>query len=221
MDLRPTAFLGLQLSLHRLQTPTSTLLSDLHLAVPAGCVHTVMGASGSGKSSLLAAICGTLEPGMRCNGTVHVNGRRLDTLPTHQRAVGLLLQDDLLFAHLSVLENLLFAVRPGPQAQRRQQAVAALADVELAAYAQANPATLSGGQRARVALARALLAHPVALLLDEPFSKLDTALRQRMREQVFGAIAQRRIAAILVTHDPADIADPARLTVLGRQSDHA
>jgi putative thiamine transport system ATP-binding protein len=143
-----------------------------------------------------------------------LNGQRIDTLPTHQRRVGLLLQDDLLFAHLSVLENLLFAVPAGPQAGRRAQALAALAEVELPDYAGANPATLSGGQRARVALARALLARPQALMLDEPFAKLDAPLRQRMRELLFGAVAARGIAAVLVTHDAADVADTQRLTQL-------
>ena len=204
----------LQIRLRCLQTPQRELLHDLALDVPGGAVHTVMGASGTGKSSLLAAVCGTLDEGMAFDGTVHLNGQRIDTLPTHQRRVGLLLQDDLLFAHLSVLENLLFAVPAGPQAGRRAQALAALAEVELPDYAGANPATLSGGQRARVALARSLLAQPLALMLDEPFAKLDAPLRQRMRELLFGAVAARGIAAVLVTHDAADVVDTGRLTQL-------
>ena len=205
----------LKIQMHSLRTPAGVLLADVTIEVPSGVLHTVMGPSGSGKSSLLAVVCGTLDAGLAFDGTVVLHGKRIDTLPTHRRRVGLLMQDDLLFAHLTVLENLLFAVPAGPHAARRVRALEALAEVELQAYADADPATLSGGQRARVALARALLAEPMALMLDEPFSKLDAPLRQRMRELLRGAVAKRGIPAILVSHDAADVADLQRLTVLG------
>jgi putative thiamine transport system ATP-binding protein len=171
-----------------------------------------MGESGSGKSSLLAAVCGTLDAALRFDGEVHLNGLRIDPLPTQARRVGILFQDDLLFPHMTVRENLLFALPRGDATQREALAAQALQDVEMGDYLHTDPATLSGGQRARVALARALLAQPRALLLDEPFSRLDAALRVRMRALVFGMVRARGIPALLVTHDAEDIADPACLT---------
>jgi len=205
---------SLQVHIARLATADSVLVHDLQLDVAPGHIHTVMGASGSGKSSVLAAICGTLAPGLQFSGSVMLGGRRIDHLPTEQRKVGILFQDDLLFGHMTVAENLLFAVPAGPATERRARVVAGLADLELTGVAEANPATLSGGQRARVALMRALLAEPQALLLDEPFSRLDAALRARVRDFVFTRVRKRRIPALMVTHDEADIADPALLTLL-------
>ena len=206
--------MSLQIQLENLRSPKGALLRGLHLAVDSGCVHTLMGPSGCGKSSLLAVVCGTLPSALQFEGSVSLNGRRIDILPTQTRRVGILFQEDLLFAHLNVRENLLFAVRAGPQAQREAAVAQALDDVEMQGFDQADPATLSGGQRARIALARALLARPEALLLDEPFSRLDTGLRGRMRDLVFGLVAARAIPALLVTHDISDVADTRRLTRL-------
>jgi putative thiamine transport system ATP-binding protein len=210
--------MGLQIDVARLALRQhdidTALISSLQITVPPGIVHTVMGASGSGKSSLLAAVCGTLAPVFRFDGAVSLNGKRIDTLPTQQRRVGILFQDDLLFAHMTVRENLLFAVPAGPKAQREAVVKQALDDLELPGFAHADPATLSGGQRARIALMRALLAQPHALLLDEPFSRLDAALRSRMRDFVFAAVRTRQIPVLLVTHDAADVADAAHLTRL-------
>ena len=204
----------LQVHVEQLATADSVLIRDFTLRVEPGQIHTIMGASGSGKSSLLSAICGTLAPGLRFTGAVWLGGRRIDTLPTEQRQVGILFQDDLLFAHMTVAENLLFAVPAGPRAQRQIRVSTGLADLELSDFAHANPATLSGGQRARVALMRALLADPHALLLDEPFSRLDAELRERVRQFVFDLVRKRGIPVLMVTHDEADIADPALLTRL-------
>lgn len=173
-----------------------------------------MGASGSGKSSLLAAVCGTLPPAFSLEGRITLDTHRIDTLPTEQRRVGILFQDDLLFAHMTVRENLLFAVPPGPKAQREAAVAQALIDLELPQFAHADPATLSGGQRTRVALLRALLAQPQALMLDEPFSKLDAALRERMRRYLFATVRTRHIPVLLVTHDVADVADSSHTTHL-------
>ena len=213
--------MSLDVQIHNLSSPAGLLLHELQLHIAPGTVHTLMGASGSGKSSVLAAICGTLGEGMVWEGTVHLDGQRIDLLPTQARRVGILFQEDLLFAHMTVRENLLFAVPQLPKGslkvrdKLREDVVAhALADVEMGDFLHADPATLSGGQRARVSLARALLAQPRALLLDEPFSKLDVALRARMRALVFGLVKARNIPALLVTHDAADIAQADALTML-------
>lgn len=210
------------LSVHitTLGSPQRTLLRDLHFEVPPGAVLTLMGPSGSGKSSVLGSIAGTLASvaegagALHLEGSVRLNGTDLTHTPTALRGIGLLFQDPLLFAHLTVAENLLFAVPPGPRAQRQAAVQQALAEADLAGFGDRDPATLSGGQRSRVALMRALLARPQALLLDEPFSKLDAALRDQFRAFVFEHIRARGIPAVLVTHDAADIADPARVLEL-------
>jgi putative thiamine transport system ATP-binding protein len=204
--------MSLHIEVNSLSSPAGVLLRNLTLDIAAGQVHTLMGESGSGKSSLLAAICGTLDEAMRFEGSVQLNGLSLDPLPTQARRVGILFQDDLLFPHMTVRENLLFATPRGERVAREALVAQALRDVEMTDYLHADPATLSGGQRGRVALARALLAQPLALLLDEPFSRLDAALRARMRALVFGMVKARGIPALLVTHDAEDVADAEALT---------
>lgn len=210
----------LQVHITQLGSAQRVLLKDLRFTVQPGHVLTLMGPSGSGKSSVLAAIAGTLgsvaegTQALRAQASVRLNGEDISQRPTAQRGVGLLFQDPLLFAHLTVAENLLFAVPPGPRAQRLAQVQQALAEAGLQGYGERDPATLSGGQRARVALMRALLAQPRALLLDEPFSKLDAALRDQFRAFVFEHIRARQIPAVLVTHDAADVADADQLIAL-------
>jgi putative thiamine transport system ATP-binding protein len=185
------------------------LLKDFSLNCAKGQIITLMGPSGCGKSSLLAAIAGLKIDGITAQLEVNLEGQKVDQLPTSQRKIGLLFQDDLLFAHMSVRENLLFAVPLGPQAERAAQADGALKELGFEAMASRSPLTLSGGQRARVSLMRTLLAKPRALLLDEPFSKLDAALRQQFRDLVFDHARRLQLPTLLVTHDAADVANPS------------
>ncbi len=183
-----------------------SLVPALDLAVAPGTVTTVMGPSGAGKSTLLAFIGGFLDPAFTASGRVLVDGTDVTDLPAEQRRIGILFQDDLLFPHLSVGGNLAFGlaetIRGRPARQERIEA--ALASAGLDGFARRDPATLSGGQRARIALLRTLLAEPHALLLDEPFAKLDTALRRDFRSFVFAHASERRLPTLLVTHDIDD-----------------
>ena len=197
---------GLELSDVTLALAERPVIAGLSLSVSSRDLVTVMGPSGSGKSSLLAFICGTLDPAFRAAGTLSLDGVEIGGLPPERRRVGILFQDDLLFPHLSVAENLAFGL-PASVAGRKARAEhieEALAEADLAGFGDRDPATLSGGQRARVALLRTLLAEPKALLLDEPFAKLDVALRDRFRRFVFDHARAQGLPTLLVTHDPAD-----------------
>ena len=180
-----------------------TLFTQLSFAVAPGAALTVMGPSGAGKSALLAFIGGHLDRSFRATGRVWLDGHNLVGIAPERRAVGLLFQDDLLFPHLSVGANIAFGLRAS-QGQRRAAVETALRDAGLEGFAARDPATLSGGQRARVSLLRTLAAEPRALLLDEPFGKLDAALRRDFRRFVLDHAARRALPVVLVTHDPAD-----------------
>ena len=198
--------MGLKLDGVRIAIGAVTLVPDLDIVVAPGERVTVMGPSGCGKSTLLAFIAGTIEPAFTTAGSVAIDGVDITQLAPERRGVGILFQDDLLFPHLSVGDNLAFALKPSVRARdaRRDSVARALAEADLAGFADRDPATLSGGQRARVALMRTLLAEPRALLLDEPFNKLDSRLRQDFRRFVFEHAEQRRLPILLVTHDAAD-----------------
>jgi len=186
-------------------------LAALHGAVAPGEVLSVMGPSGAGKSSLLLGIAGLLAPPFRVLGRVFLGGEEITHLAAERRGTGLMFQDALLFPHMSVLGNVMFAVprrgadgRRRGRAARRAAALGHLARVEMEALADRDPATLSGGQRSRVALARTLAGEPRALLLDEPFSALDQALRAQTRAIVFALAREDGLPVVMVSHDPAD-----------------
>ena len=180
-------------------------LIEVDHAIAAGEVLTVMGPSGVGKSTLLAYITGTLAPTFKGMGQVLLDGVDITTKPPHARRIGILFQDDLLFPHMSVGANLAFGMPPGgAKAARRAQVEGALSNVGLTGFADRDPATLSGGQKARVALVRMLLSNPCALLLDEAFSRLDADLRAQVRDLVFQTAKERALPVLMVTHDIED-----------------
>ena len=182
------------------------LLLSVDAHVQPGSVLTVMGPSGSGKSTLLAFVGGFLDPAFETTGTVLIDGQDMSGKSPQARHAGILFQDPLLFPHMSVGQNLLFAIPSEIRSHSERVSIARnmLAGMDLDSCFDHDPARLSGGQKARVALARTLVSRPRALLLDEPFSKLDSALRQQMRELVFSLARERALPVVLVTHDPAD-----------------
>ena len=182
------------------------LIDGLDLTIDAGRCVTLMGPSGCGKSTLLAFVAGFIDPVFDARGRVRVGGDDITASAPQLRRLGILFQDDLLFPHLTVGGNLAFALheRVRGRDERRARVDAALSEAGLAGFASRHPATLSGGQRARVALMRTLLAEPRALLLDEPFGKLDAPLRDEVRRFVFDHALERALPILLVTHDEAD-----------------
>jgi putative thiamine transport system ATP-binding protein len=199
---------GLQITGLRVTPPGAEApLVQLSADVAPGQVLTVMGPSGSGKSTLLAALVGTLRPGFTVTGQITLNGRDLTLLPAEARRIGILFQDPLLFPHLSVAGNLSFALpRWLKGAARAARIAAALDEAGLAGFGPRDPATLSGGERSRVALMRTLLAEPEALLLDEPFARLDAGRREQIRAFTFATARAHGLPVILVTHDAQDAA---------------
>ena len=195
------------------------LIKSFTLSIEAGEIVTLMGPSGCGKSSLLAYIAGDLTAPMHGSGRVLLDGVDLTRMPPERRQVGRLFQDDLLFPHLSVSENLLFGIPRGRSAERRSLVNDALAQAQLEGLENRAPQTLSNGQKARVALFRALMARPQAMLLDEPFSKLDAELRQSIRNYVFAHLRERNIPTLLVTHDREDAPSGGRIFRISNKGD--
>ena len=182
-----------------------SLVAGLSFSVPKGQIRLLHGPSGSGKSTLLALISGTPIIGLSWQGTIMLDGLNIGALTAHRRAVGIIYQDALLFPHLSVGENLAFGLSESVRGKSRHKAVLdALALASLQDFANRDPASLSGGQAARVALMRALLAKPKALLMDETFSSLDPDLRRQFGHFVASQIKLQQIPALLVSHDVTD-----------------
>ncbi|WP_318465865.1 ATP-binding cassette domain-containing protein [Photobacterium leiognathi] len=198
------------------------LLASFSLHIAKGEIATLMGPSGCGKSTLLNYLAGHLNPKFTAKGTLTLNNQAITEVPAHLRNIGVLFQDDLLFPHLTVWENLAFAIPNNIKGnERKHQALTALAQLELAELANAYPHQISGGQRARISLTRLLMAKPQLILLDEPFSKLDSALRLQFRDWVFQQIQQASIPTLMVTHDKQDIPNDSQVVQWQQEPPHA
>ncbi|MFE6967618.1 ABC transporter ATP-binding protein [Agromyces sp. NPDC057679] len=177
------------------------VLRDVSLEVPDATRLALVGSSGSGKSTLLRLIAGFERPD---TGTISLDGRELAgpaaAMPAHRRGIGYVAQDGALFPHLSVARNIAFALPRGPGRAARVRVLMELASLD-PALAERMPHELSGGQQQRVALARALALRPSVILLDEPFSALDTGLRAQTRRAVIDVLERSGVTAVLVTHD--------------------
>jgi putative spermidine/putrescine transport system ATP-binding protein len=191
-------------------------LEALDLAVAPGELVAVIGASGSGKSTVLKLAAGFLVPG---RGRVLIDGTDVTAAPPRLRDLGVVFQAYALFPHMTALENVAYPlkVRGVDGGQRRARAVRMLELVGLAALAERRPDQLSGGQQQRVALARALVFRPRALLLDEPLSALDAALRGEMRDEIRRLQREHGIATLHVTHDQEEALSMADRVVVMRE----
>ena len=193
---------GLTLSGITLRYGATTALHDVTIAVEPATRLAIVGPSGSGKSTLLRVLAGFEAPDagqVRLDGRLITDGRAI--LPAHRRHIGLVAQEGALFPHLTVAENIGFGLpRRDPARAATVAEMAALNGLDAAMLAR-HPDALSGGQQQRVALARALACRPRLMLLDEPFSALDTALRAETRHAVAALLARARITTVLVTHD--------------------
>ncbi len=193
------------------------VLDNASLMIPAGEVVCLLGPSGSGKTTLLRLAAGLerLQQGaILIDDEIVANEER--HVPPEHRGVGLMFQDYALFPHLSVLDNVTFGLLGQAKDRARRRAMEMLDQVSMTAHAQNHPNMLSGGQQQRVALARALAPEPKLLLLDEPFSGLDTNMRGQIREETLTVLKANGVATVMVTHDPEEAMFMAdRIKILG------
>jgi iron(III) transport system ATP-binding protein len=195
------------------------ILDRFSLSLRAGEIFGIAGPSGQGKSTLLRLIAGLERPD---EGSIRIDGLCVAGpglfLPPEERGVGMLFQDYGLFPHMTVERNVAYGLHRLPRAQRGQRTRAMLQLVDMEGLARRYPYELSGGQQQRVALARALAPEPKLLLLDEPFSNLDAALKESIRAEIFDVLSRLRMTCLLVSHDMADLeAVCSRIRVLGQE----
>nr|WP_275889372.1 ABC transporter ATP-binding protein [Nakamurella flavida] len=194
----------------------------MDVVVPAGSFTALLGPSGCGKSTTLAMLAGLLRPD---TGDITIEGRSVVDVPADRSGTGLVFQKPLLFPHLTVEQNVAFGLRMRRtgRAETRRRVDSMLERMWLGGLGDRRVGELSGGQEQRVALARALVLQPAVLLLDEPFSQLDAALRVEMRTLVKDLHTESGTTTVFVTHDQAEaveIADTILLMLDGRAAGH-
>ena len=186
------------------------LLNDVNMICNQGEVICLLGPSGCGKSTILKLIAGLED--LR-HGSIYINNNLVVNssfcIPTEKRNVGLIFQHPSLFPHQTVIENVMFAVKDSSKVQKFNIALDILQSVNMIAYKDMYPDMLSGGQQQLVTIARAIAQKPEIILLDEPFSSLDTALRVNIRRRVLSLLKSKRITVLLVTHDPEEALEVA------------
>ena len=177
-------------------------LLTANLSIESGTAA-ILGPSGTGKSTLLATVLGS-QPAI--SGSIVINGTDVTQMPIHQRSIGMVFQDPLLFPHLTVSQNVMYGLRRNGlnKTDSLKRALELLQWVGMQGFESRSPQELSGGQAQRVALARALAPNPAVLLLDEPYSSLDAELRNRLATEVADLLNEREVLAIHVTHDQSE-----------------
>ena len=180
-------------------------IKNLNIKVNNGKILTIFGSSGIGKSSLINVIAGIYESNLLFTGDIILNNKKITNTLPEKRKIGLLLQDGVLFPHLSVEQNLIFGIKKSLTNKEKYLLINEhLIKANMEGFENRYPNTLSGGQKSRVACLRAILSEPDALLLDEPFSSIDPEQRNSFRLFVVNQIREKKIPCILVTHDESD-----------------
>ena len=193
------------ISLKWISPKEDEFIKNLNLKVEKGKILTIFGISGVGKSSLINVISGIFEDNLSFKGDIVLNNKRLNETAAENRRIGLLLQEGVLFPHLTVKQNLLFGMNKNLKNKEKSLLIENhLQKSNMDGFQERYPNTLSGGQKARIACLRAILSEPIALLLDEPFSSLDPDQRNSFRLFVIKQVKDRNIPCILVTHDESD-----------------
>jgi iron(III) transport system ATP-binding protein len=197
-----TALLRLHQLTKRFAPHLPPAVAEVSFAVQPGEIFALLGPSGCGKTTILRLIAGFERADQ---GQIFLQDRLVEDqhlhVPPERRGIGFVFQDYALFPHLTVLQNVMFGLHRLPRSDRRERALKVLELVEMTTFRDRKPAEISGGQQQRVALARSLAPEPTLLLLDEPFSNLDTALRVSTRQEMRDLFKRTGMSAVLVTHD--------------------